>query len=190
MNIERTELEGVLIIEPQVFGDDRGFFMESWHARRYRQRGIPGEFVQDNISFSRKHVLRGLHFQNPSPQGKLVSVLDGEIFDVAVDIRTGSPTFGAWTSVVLSSEGKRQFFVPAGFAHGFVVLSDHALVNYKCTAYYDRAAERGIRWDDPEIGIAWPVEAPVLSPKDAAAPFLRDLPTDALFHFERRDADS
>jgi len=184
MNVIPTALDGVLIIEPDVFADARGFFMESWNARRYRERGIDVDVVQDNLSFSRKGVLRGLHFQNPSPQGKLVSVLAGEVFDVAVDIRVGAPTFGAWTSVILSSENNRQFYVPEGFAHGFVVLSDEALVNYKCTALYDGDADGGIRWNDPALNIAWPVEAPILSPKDAQAPFLHEVPAERLFTYQ------
>lgn len=187
MNIFSTILEGVRVVEPDVFGDDRGFFMETWHARRYHAHGLPGTFVQDNVSFSEKGVLRGLHFQNPSPQGKLVSVWQGEVFDVAVDIQKGSPTFGKWVGEVLSAENKRQLYVPEGFAHGFVVLSDQALVSYKCTAFYDPQADAGIRWDDPDIGIDWPVEQPVLSAKDAQAPFLRDVADERLFRFVPTD---
>ena len=175
MRVSQTKLEGVLIFDVDLFRDERGFFMEAWNAQRYREHGLSANFVQDNISFSHKHVLRGLHYQDPSPQGKLVSVLDGEIFDVAVDIRVGSPTFGDWVATTLSSENKRPFYVPEGYAHGFVVLSDHALVNYKCTALYDKRADKGLRWNDPDIGIAWPVDTPLLSPKDATASFLREL---------------
>lgn len=178
MKVIPTKLEGALIIEPKVFEDARGYFMETWHARRYREHGLPERFVQDNVSFSRKGVLRGLHYQHPNPQGKLVSVFQGEVFDVAVDLRSGSPTFGQWTSVILSSENHRQFYVPEGFAHGFAVLSDTALVHYKCTAFYDPAGDAGLRWDDPDLAIVWPVTDPVLSAKDAAAPLLREVPVE------------
>ena len=181
MNVIPTKLEGALIVEPRVFEDERGFFMETWNARRYRQHGLPERFVQDNVSFSRKGVLRGLHFQNPHPQGKLVSVLRGEVFDVAVDLRKDSPTFGQWTSVILSAENHRQFYVPEGFAHGFAVLSDAALVHYKCTDFYDPAGDAGLRWDDPDLAIDWPVKDPVLSAKDAAAPLLKEVPEERLF---------
>jgi dTDP-4-dehydrorhamnose 3,5-epimerase len=180
VNVIETDLSGVLILEPRVFGDERGFFMESYNAGRYGEAGLPDRFVQDNLSFSRHGVLRGLHFQNPQPQGKLVSVLQGEVFDVAVDIRVGSPTFGRWTGVTLSAENKRQFYVPPDFGHGFVVTSDVALFFYKCTDYYAPHAEGSILWDDPEIGIEWPLEAPTLSEKDRAAPTLRETPEDAL----------
>ena len=180
MNVIETDLPGVLIVEPKVFGDERGFFMESYNAGRYGEAGLPDRFVQDNLSFSRRGVLRGLHFQNPQPQGKLVSVLQGEVFDVAVDIRVGSPTFGRWTGVSLSAENKRQFYVPPDFAHGFVVTSDVALFYYKCTDYYAPHAEGSVLWDDPEIGIEWPIEAPTLSEKDRAAPTLRETPEDDL----------
>ena len=180
MNIIETELPGVLIVEPKVFGDERGFFMESYNAGRYAEAGLPESFVQDNLSFSRRGVLRGLHFQNPQPQGKLVSVLQGEVFDVAVDIRIGSPTFGRWAGVTLSAENKRQFYVPPDFAHGFVVTSDVALFYYKCTDYYAPASEGSVLWNDPEIGIEWPIESPTLSEKDWAAPTLREKPEDAL----------
>ena len=183
MNVIETDLPGVLILEPKVFGDDRGFFMESWNGRRYEELGIPGaelRFVQDNLSFSAHGVLRGLHFQSPQPQGKLVSVLRGEVFDVAVDIRTGSPTFGRWTGVTLSAENKRQFWVPPDFAHGFVVTGEDALFSYKCTDYYAPEHDGSILWDDPEIGIRWPVENPTLSGKDAAAPTLSGMPEGSL----------
>lgn len=176
MKVIETDLPGVLILEPRVFGDERGFFMESWNARRYAQYGLPTHFVQDNLSFSRRGVLRGLHFQNPQPQGKLVSVLQGEVFDVAVDIRVGSPTFGRWTGVTLSAEDKRQFYIPPDFAHGFVVTSETALFFYKCTDYYAPASEGTVLWDDPEIGIEWPLENPTLSEKDRQAPILSEMP--------------
>ncbi len=180
MNRIETEIPGVIIVEPKVFGDARGFFMETFSAQRYQDAGIPGPFVQDNVSFSQKGVLRGLHFQNPNPQGKLVEVLIGEVFDVAVDIRLGSPTFGKWVGVTLSADNHRQFFVPAGFAHGFCVLSDTALFHYKCTEYYSPANEGGIAWNDPDIGIKWPIAAPQLSAKDAAYGKLCDLPKSKL----------
>ncbi|BBL80618.1 dTDP-4-dehydrorhamnose 3,5-epimerase [Rubrobacter xylanophilus] len=176
MRVLETELPGVLLVEPDVFGDERGFFMESWSGRRYREAGLPERFVQDNLSFSRRGVLRGLHFQHPRGQGKLVSVLRGEVFDVAVDVRRGSPTFGRWVGVSLSEENKRQLYIPPGFAHGFVVLSEAALFFYKCTEYYAPECERTVLWNDPEIGICWPVEEPVLSEKDREAPTLRNMP--------------
>ncbi len=183
MKVIETDLPGVLIVEPQVFGDDRGFFMESFNDWRYEEASIPsagGRFVQDNLSYSAHGVLRGLHFQNPHGQGKLVCVLEGEVFDVAVDIRVGSPTFGQWTGVYLSAENKRQFYVPPDFAHGFVVTGEIALFSYKCTDYYAREAEGAVLWNDPEIGIDWPVEAPSLSEKDRAASPLSALPESAL----------
>lgn len=178
-----TGLDGVVVIEPRVFGDPRGFFFESWHAGRYEAVGLPGRFVQDNISRSARGVLRGLHLQYPYPQGKLVQALDGDIFDVAVDVRVGSPTFGNWVGARLSSDNKRQIYVAPGFAHGFCVLSDYALVNYKCTDYYHPETELSIRWDDPAIGIEWPVDGPVLSGKDAAASLLAHVPHDRLPHW-------
>jgi dTDP-4-dehydrorhamnose 3,5-epimerase len=150
--------------------------METWNRARYEEVGLPARFVQDNLSFSARGVLRGLHFQNPGAQGKLVSVLQGEVFDVAVDIRVGSPTYGRWVGTNLSAENKRQFYVPEGFAHGFVVTSDTALLHYKCTGYYHPEAEGSIIWNDEDIGVMWPVDAPVLSEKDRAAPPLREVP--------------
>lgn len=181
MNVIRCELEGLVVLEPKVFGDSRGFFLETWNARRYREAGIAADFVQDNLSLSRRGILRGLHFQNPAPQGKLVMVLQGEVFDVAVDIRRSSPTFGRWHGMHLSAENKRQFFIPPGFAHGFVVLSESALFHYKCTELYSPQHEMAIRWDDPDIGIRWPLAAPQLSEKDAKALRLRDVPAERLF---------
>jgi dTDP-4-dehydrorhamnose 3,5-epimerase len=180
VNVVETDLPGVLIVEPQVFGDERGFFMETWNGRRYEDAGLPGRFVQDNLSYSAHGVLRGLHFQNPQPQGKLVSVLSGEVFDVAVDIRVGSPTFGEWTGTTLSADNKRQFYVPPDFAHGFVVTSAVALFFYKCTDYYAPSSERVVLWNDPEIGIEWPVERPTLSDRDCKAPPLREIPEGSL----------
>lgn len=180
MKVLDTALPGVKIIEPQVFRDARGFFMETWQQARYTAHGLPGCFVQDNVSLSRCGTVRGLHFQNPHAQGKLVYVLQGEVFDVAVDIRRGSPTFGRWEGVVLSADNRRQFYIPAGYAHGFCVVSESALVVYKCTDFYVPQAERGIRWDDPDLGIAWPVRTPLLSPKDAGYPRLKEVPLEWL----------
>ena len=158
-----------------MFGDERGFFFETWNAERFAEAGLPANFVQSNVSASAQGVLRGLHYQWPNPQGKLVSVLEGEVYDVAVDIRRGSPHFGKWTAVILSARNKRQLWIPEGFAHGFVVLSERAIFSYLCTAQYDRAADAGVSWDDPSIGIDWPVTAPLLSDKDAKAPMLKDV---------------
>jgi dTDP-4-dehydrorhamnose 3,5-epimerase len=181
MTTRTCELQGLLILEPKVFGDARGFFMETWNQRRYREAGLELDFVQDNISVSGKGTLRGLHFQNPSAQGKLVSVLEGEVFDVAVDLRQSSPTFGRWHGLNLSSENKLQFFVPPGFAHGFLVLSETAMFHYKCTEFYSPKDEMAVRWDDPEVGIRWPLQKPILSEKDAKAPRLREVPREKLF---------
>ncbi|NJN46273.1 MAG: dTDP-4-dehydrorhamnose 3,5-epimerase [Candidatus Competibacteraceae bacterium] len=156
MNVIATELPGVLILEPRVFGDHRGFFLETYHRARYQQAGVAETFVQDNHSRSRRGVLRGLHYQLVQPQGKLVAVTRGTVFDVAVDIRRGSPTFGRWAGVTLDDDNHRQFYVPPGFAHGFCVLSDEADFVYKCTDYYHPDSEHGIAWNDPAIGIAWP----------------------------------
>ena len=181
MNVIKCDLASLLLIEPDVFGDHRGFFVESWNRQRYREAGVDFDFVQDNFSLSRRGTLRGLHFQNPTAQGKLVSVWQGEVWDVAVDLRRSSPTFGRWHGVTLSSVNKHQFFVPPGFAHGFVVTSESALFHYKCTAGYAKEHERGFRWNDPSVGIQWPVTDPILSPRDAAAPLLQDLPAHLLF---------
>lgn len=184
MQIIPSRLAGALIIEPRVFGDARGFFLETWNKARYLEAGVELDFVQDNLSFSQRGVLRGLHFQNPNPQGKLVQVLQGEVFDVAVDIRVGSPTFGQWESVVLSAENRRQFYVPPGFAHGFCVTSETALFAYKCTDLYNPAAEGSVLWNDPDLGIPWPVDAPALSAKDRDGIRLRDFPCERLPRFE------
>jgi dTDP-4-dehydrorhamnose 3,5-epimerase len=181
VNVTKCDLDGLLLIEPKVFGDARGFFLETWNRIRYRKAGLDFDFVQDNISFSRRGTLRGLHFQNPGAQGKLVSVIEGEVFDVAVDIRRSSPTFGRWHGVRLDADSKRQFFIPPGFAHGFMVVSETALFHYKCTDYYSPKDERAIRWDDPDVNISWPIAEPTLSAKDAQAPFLKDSPPEHLF---------
>jgi dTDP-4-dehydrorhamnose 3,5-epimerase len=170
-----TVLPEVLVIEPDVFKDDRGFFLETWHQEKYREGGLPTAFVQDNHSFSVRHVLRGLHAQLRHPQGKLVRAVLGEIYDVAVDIRPDSPTFGKWVGEVLSGESFRQLWIPPGFAHGFCVLSDSAHVLYKCTEIYHREDEVSILWNDPGIGIEWPVREPVLSPKDRQARRLQEI---------------
>lgn len=175
MEIHKTEIDGVLIIEPRVFKDQRGFFMETYNHPRYAEVGIHTNFVQDNLSFSTRSTLRGLHFQISRPQAKLVQVLQGEVFDVAVDLRTGSPTFGRWAGAILSSDNRRQFYIPGGFAHGFAVLSDTALFAYKCNEVYHPEDEGGLLWSDPSLAIDWQVEAPVLSEKDAAMPLLADL---------------
>ncbi|MCY7312963.1 MAG: dTDP-4-dehydrorhamnose 3,5-epimerase [Pseudoxanthomonas sp.] len=180
MKVIETSLPGCVIIEPAVFGDERGFFFETWNADRYREHGLPTQFVQSNVSASARGVLRGLHYQWPNPQGKLVSVLEGEVYDVAVDIRHGSPHFGRWSAVMLSAQNRRQLWIPEGFAHGFAVLSDRAIFSYLCTAQYDRAADAGVRWNDARIGIDWPVSEPLLSDKDAKAPFLEDVTPDRL----------
>ncbi len=181
MRVLLTSLPGVLVIEPRVFGDTRGYFLETWQAARYADQGIPDRFVQDNQSLSRRGVLRGLHIQHPHAQGKLISVVAGEVFDVAVDVRRGSPTFGRWTGWVLSGESHRQLWIPAGFAHGFLVLSEEALFSYKCTDYYHPEHEFSVLWDDPAIGIHWPLkEAPLLSEKDRAAPPLSAIPPERL----------
>ncbi|MDF1694072.1 MAG: dTDP-4-dehydrorhamnose 3,5-epimerase [Zhongshania sp.] len=176
MKLIPTKLKDCVIIEPKVFGDHRGFFLETFQAERYRDMaGISLPFVQDNHSRSAKGVLRGLHFQKTKPQGKLVRVVSGEVFDVAVDIRPSSPSFGLWEGVVLSEENKRQFWVPPGFAHGFVVLSDTADFEYKCTDYYDPSDEGCLIWNDPAMAIDWPLANPTLSAKDSAAPTLAEL---------------
>lgn len=166
MRVLPTSLPGVLIVEPRVLRDARGFFLETFHAERYAEHGIEGPFVQDNHSRSVRHTLRGLHWQTYQPQGKLIRVIEGEVFDVAVDVRPHSPSRGQWVSVVLSADDFRQVYVPPGFAHGFCVLSDVAQVEYKCTTAYHRESERGIIWNDPELAIAWPVATPILSDRD------------------------
>lgn len=176
MNVIKTKLDGCVIIEPKVFGDERGFFLETFQAERYvSEAGITLPFVQDNHSRSSKSVLRGLHFQRTKPQGKLVRVVRGQVYDVAVDIREGSPTYGQWEGMILSEENKTQLWVPPGFAHGFVVLSDTADFEYKCTDYYDPSDEGSILWNDSDLDITWPIDNPILSNKDAIAERLADL---------------
>ena len=166
MKIIKTKLQDCLIIKPKVFGDDRGFFLEGYREDRYFDAGIKERFVQDNRSHSSKNVLRGLHFQKTKPQGKLVTVIDGEVFDVAVDLRPDSETFGQYESIILSSENNLQFYVPPGFAHGFCVLSESADFQYKCTDYYEPTDESGIFWNDTELNINWPISNPTISEKD------------------------
>ena len=180
MKIIETSLPGCLVLEPAVFGDARGVFFETWNAERFGQHGLPVKFVQSNVSTSVKGVLRGLHYQWPRPQGKLVSVLEGEVYDVAVDIRRGSPTFGRHAAAILSAANKRHFWIPEGFAHGFLVLSETALFTYLCTAPYDRASDNSLRWDDPALAIDWPLADASLSAKDAAAPLLAEIAPERL----------
>jgi dTDP-4-dehydrorhamnose 3,5-epimerase len=180
MNVEALSIPDVLLIKPRVFTDDRGHFFEAWKESAYAAHGI-GPFVQDNVSFSRKGVLRGLHFQNPHGQGKLVSALRGRIFDVAVDVRTGSSSFGKWVGAELSESNRCQLWIPPGFAHGFQVLSDQeVLVSYKCTEGYAPGAEHTIRWNDPDIAITWPETPLTIAPKDAGAPSLAQIARDRL----------
>jgi dTDP-4-dehydrorhamnose 3,5-epimerase len=176
MKVTRSNgIPQIVILEPDLFCDHRGKFLEVYHAQRYEDYGILGGFVQDNLSVSRKGVVRGLHYQIGRPQAKLIWVARGEIYDVAVDLRRGSPTFGRWEGAVLSSENHRQIYVPEGFAHGFCVLSEEATVVYKCSDFYAPSEERGLRWDDPQVGIRWPVRDPILSDKDRALPTLEEI---------------
>ena len=181
MRFVETELPGVILVEPKVFEDARGYFMDTWRESLYRDAGIDAHFVQENVSRSlHRNTLRGLHYQVVEPQGKLVRVIEGSVFDVAVDLRRGSPNYLKWVGLELSSEDRRLLWIPPGFAHGFLVTSDVAEFEYKCTAYYAPEHDRAIRWDDPDIGIDWPLEegaAPVLSEKDANAPYLADAET-------------
>jgi dTDP-4-dehydrorhamnose 3,5-epimerase len=176
VKVTPTELPGVLLVEPTVFGDARGFFLETFRSDRFAAAGIPGPFVQDNLSRSVRGTLRGLHFQEPHGQGKLVQVLRGAVWDVAVDVRKGSPHFGEWLGLELNDQNRHQLWIPPGFAHGFCVLSESADFFYKCTEIYAPEAERSVRWDDPALGIRWPVEGPLLSAKDRAAPLLAEAP--------------
>jgi dTDP-4-dehydrorhamnose 3,5-epimerase len=186
VKVTRAALPEVLVIEPAVFDDARGRFLELWRGDRYDGAGVRGPFVQDNVSTSRPGVLRGLHVQHPASQGKLVSVVRGEVFDVAVDVRRGSPTFARWVGLRLSAGDARQVYIPEGFAHGFVVTSqEDAVVTYKCTSYHRPDHDLAIAWDDPELGIDWPVRAPMLSARDRSAPRLRDVPAGRLPAFAR-----
>ena len=185
MKIIETKLPGCVVIEPAVFGDERGYFYEGWNAARFADadhgRGLPTQFVQHNVSRSQRGVLRGLHYQWPgNAQGKLVSVLEGEVYDVAVDIRRGSPTFGQHAAAILSAANKRHFWIPEGFAHGFLTLSDSAVFTYLCTAPYDRNSDNSLRWDDPQLAIDWPLADVSLSGNDAVAPLLADMPAERL----------
>ncbi len=181
MKVSKTKLEGVLLIEPTVYEDERGFFFESYNFRRYAEHGIRTNFVQDNHSRSVKNTLRGLHYQINPGQDKLVRVIVGEVFDVAVDIRFGSPTFGQWVGYYLSAKNKLQMYIPVGFAHGFCVVSEVAEFEYKCSDYYSPQDERGIMWNDPDLGIDWPVKNPILSPKDRQNIPFRDIEKDFIF---------
>lgn len=180
MKVIGTDLPGCMVIEPKVFEDARGFFYESFNCDRLAALGLDFRFVQGNVSASKRGVLRGLHYQWPKPQGKYVTVLEGEVWDVAVDIRRGSPTFGRWTAVLLSADNRRHFWIPEGFAHGFVALSERAVFSYLCTATYDAQADAVVRWDDPQLAIDWPVSEPLLSDKDARAPLLAGIDPERL----------
>lgn len=181
MEYTPTEIEDVLLIKPSVFTDERGFFFESYRQSRLKEQGIDARFVQDNVSFSAKNTLRGLHYQIENPQDKLIMVLQGEILDIAVDLRKSSPTFGQHVSRVLSEENKHQLLVPKGFAHGFLVRSKNALVHYKCSDYYNPDGERGLKWNDPSLEIDWGVAGPILSDKDKRNPLLENIPDEDLF---------
>lgn len=180
MQLIPTRLPGVLEILPKVFSDSRGYFLETFQHQRYQEIGIKQPFVQDNLSYSVKDTLRGLHLQHPHGQGKLVQVIKGEIFDVAVDVRSGSDTFGQWVGALLSETNRKQLYIPEGFAHGFCVTSQDAYVVYKCTEYYSPANEVGVLWSDPFIGIEWPTQAPLLSPKDSQNLPLKEIPPSKL----------
>jgi dTDP-4-dehydrorhamnose 3,5-epimerase len=185
MKVTELAIPGVMLVEPKVFGDKRGYFCETWQAERYASEGIRAAFLQDNLSSSTRGVLRGLHLQNPFTQAKLLSVLRGAIFDVAVDVRVGSPTFGQWVGVELNEDNHHQLFVPRGCAHGFCVVSETALVSYKCDELYHPETELGVRFDDSDIGIQWPKLEYVLSPKDSQYPRLREIPEGKLPRYER-----
>jgi len=175
MKVTPQAIPDILLIEPQVFGDERGFFKETFHAERYKNAGMPLPFVQDNLSRSRRGILRGMHLQHPYDQGKLVSVVEGEVFDVTIDVRVGSPSFGKWLGFLLSAENHRQLYVPPGFAHGFCVTSESALFSYKCTDLYHPEHELGVAYSDPDLGIEWPIKEPLVSAKDAAYPRLSQI---------------
>lgn len=180
MKARKTRLDEVLVVDPDVFEDGRGFFLETYHKAKYGELGITENWVQDNLAFSRQQVLRGMHLQHPQGQAKLVQVLQGEVFDVAVDVRRGSPSFGRWTGEILSASNKRQMYVPAGFAHGYCVLSETALFHYKCSGLYAPQHEMGVLWSDPDLGIEWPVKNPVVSEKDGKLPRLAEIPLEKL----------
>ena len=180
MDVYSTVLTGVLVIEPKVFKDERGFFLETFQKKRYEKLGIQETFVQDNLSYSKRNTIRGLHYQFPQSQGKLIYVLSGEVFDVVVDIRKNSPTFGKWYGEYLSGENKKQLWIPAGFAHGFCVTSEEVLFGYKCTDYYNPDTERSIKWNDADIGVNWPVNNGIISEKDNSAKLLKDISSDLL----------
>jgi dTDP-4-dehydrorhamnose 3,5-epimerase len=187
MNIKETAIAGILIVEPDVFSDGRGYFLETWNKERYEKSGIRCPFVQYNRSFSRKGVLRGLHYQYPQSQSKLVQVVSGEVFDVAVDIRRNSPTFGQWVGAVLSETNHKQMYIPSGFAHGYCVTSETAVFSYKCSDFYNPACEGGIMWNDSDIDIDWPMKEPILSAKDAGFPRLGDIAVEKLPEVEVSD---
>jgi dTDP-4-dehydrorhamnose 3,5-epimerase len=180
VKVIETDLPGCWVLEPKVFSDERGEFFENWNTYTFSKIGLNIEIAQANISVSKRGVLRGLHYQWPKPQGKLIQVLQGEVYDVAVDIRSDSPHFGRWSATILSSKNKRQFWIPEGFAHGFVCLSEEAVFSYLCTDIYDPACDASLRWNDQRFAIDWPVSAPLLSKKDAQAPFIRDVPINRL----------
>ncbi len=182
MKVIPQQIPEVLLIEPQVFGDERGWFCESWQQERYSQHGVEGRFVQDNMAWSRRGTLRGLHIQHPHGQGKLVQVLAGEVFDVAVDVRRGSPWFGRWSAARLNADSKHQFWIPSGFLHGYVVTSEEALFAYKCTDHYHPETQFSVNWQDPALSIDWPVDSltAILADKDRNAPMLCDIPQDRL----------
>lgn len=180
MRLIETSLEDVVIVEPDVHHDHRGCFMELYQRKRYEDYGLTREFVQDNVTVSNRHTLRGLHFQVTQPQAKLVQVLDGEVYDVVVDVRRGSADFGRWASVVLSGENRRQLFIPEGYAHGFYVFSESAILHYKCSAFYNPRDEQGLLWSDPSLNIPWPTQKPVLSEKDNNNPPLAQIPVERL----------
>ncbi len=184
MRVTELALPGLYLIEPRVFGDNRGFFLQTWQSREYLQYGFPGEFLQDNLSFSQQGTLRGLHYQKPNTQGKLVFVLKGEVWDIAVDLRLGSPTFGKWEAIILKGATHNQLYVPPGFAHGFCVLSEEALFYYKCTDFYAPQNEHGIIWNDPDLDIPWPIKDPILSQKDGKYLKLQEIPEEFLFRWE------
>ena len=180
MNVIKTDLEGCLVFEPRVFGDDRGWFYETFNSDKLAELGLNLDFKQGNTSSSIRGTLRGLHYQWPRPQGKFVSVVEGEVWDVAVDIRRGSPQFGKWTAVLLSAENKRHFWIPEGFAHGFVALSERAVFTYLCTDTYQPEYDANVAWDDPDLAVDWPIKDVLLSPKDEKAPRLKDIAEDRL----------